>query len=143
MAFKLVSGPGDDFAFEATVTAGTAIQQGEVLATNGNVLERATATSTIHTVFAVAAESISTAATKIKVIPIIPNMQQVWQCDTTNDTATTQRFESNILTDSATLNNTDTTVSGPTGIFTSIGFSGAVGDRKAIGFFNKLGVTST
>jgi hypothetical protein len=143
MAFELISGPGDDFQVEATVTAGVAIAKGDVLAVNGNVLERATASSTVHSVFGVAGETISTADTKIKVIPIVPNAQQIWKCDTTNNTASTQRYENAVLTDQATLNNTDSTVTGPTGIFTMLDFAGAAADKKAVGHFNKLSVTST
>lgn len=145
MAFKLISGPGDDFQFEATVASGTAIQQGDALDKIGasNVLQRATATSTIHTIFAIAGESISATATKIKCIPIIGSMQQIWEVATTNNTATTQRYQNAILTDTATLNNTGSDVTGPTGIFTMLDFAGVVADKKATGFFNKLGATST
>jgi len=143
MSARLVSGPGDDFQIEATVTAGTAIQKGEILERSGNVLQRATSSTTIHTIFGVSGEAITTAATKIKVIPIIPNAAQIWELDTTNNEATTMRYETNVLTDHNKLDNTNSDVTGPTGVFTQIGFSGATTDKKALGFFNKLGVTST
>jgi hypothetical protein len=140
---RLVSGIGEDFAYEATVTAGTAIAEGDVLDISGNVLQRATASSTIHTLAAVAAETISTTATTIRVIPIIGNETQIWEFDTTNNSATTQRYENAILTDHATLNNTDTTVTGPTGIFTIMFPVGAASAKKVLGHFNRLQVTST
>jgi len=140
---RLVSGIGEDFAYEATVTAGTAVAEGDVLDINGNVLQRATASSTIHTLAAVAAETISTTATKIRVIQIIGNETQIWEFDTANNTDSTERYENCILTDHDTLNNTDTTVTGSTGIFTILNFVGATGDKKVLGHFNRLQVTST
>lgn len=143
MAAKLISGPQFDYQFEAVVTAGVAIQEGDILDKSGNVLQRATSSSTIHTIFGVAGESISAAATLIKVIPILNGPQQIWELSTTNNEATTMRYETNVLTDHATLNNTDSDVTGPTGVFTQTGFSGLTTDKKAIGFFNRLGATST
>lgn len=97
---RLVSGIGEDFAFEATVTAGVAIAEGDVLDVSGNVLQRATASSTIHTLVGVAAETITTTATLIRVIPIIGNETQIWEFDTKNNThATNQTFENCILED--------------------------------------------
>lgn len=141
MAFKLIGGFPDDYTVEATVTAGTAIAAGDLLDMNGNVLQRATSSSTIHSVFGVAAETISTTATTIKVIPLVDG--QLWEADATNDAATTQRYEGMILTDHDHVNNTDTTVTGPTAVFTMTGYAGATTDKRLIGFIHHLHPTST
>lgn len=141
MAAKLVGGFPENFTVEATVTAGTAIATGDILAINGNVLERATSSSTIHTIFGVAAETISTAATLIKVIPFCQG--QLWEVDTVNNTDSTELYESMVLTDHDTINNTDSDVTGPTGVFFCLGLKGATGDKKLIGEFTRLQSTST
>jgi hypothetical protein len=136
-----VGGTPESFDFEATVTAGTAIAAGDVLAINGNVLERATASSTIHTILAVASETISTSATKIKVTLIRPG--QIWEAATKNNTDATELYESMILNDEASVDNTDSDVTGPTGIFTCLALVGATGDKKCLGEFTRLQSTST
>lgn len=141
MAFKLIGGYPDNFTVEGTVTAGTAIAAGDLLDFNGNVLQRATSSSTIHTVFGVAAETITTTATRIKVIPLVDG--QIWEVDATNNAATTQLYEGMILTDHATVNNTDTTVTGPTAVFTMIGYAGATTAKRLIGQLHHLHPTST
>jgi len=141
MAAKLVGGFPDNYTVEATVTSGTAIAAGDILAINGNVLERATSSSSIHTVFGVAAETISTSATLIKVIPFCQG--QLWEVDTVNDTDSTERYESMVLTDHDTINNTDSDVTGPTGVFFCLGLIGATGNKKLLGEFTRLQSTST
>lgn len=101
MAFKLVGGTAEPFAVELTVTAGTAIAEGDLLDFNGNVVQRATSSSTIHSIFAVAAETISTTATKIKAIVVCPGM--IWQADTANNTDGTELYEGMALTDHDTV----------------------------------------
>lgn len=142
MAFKLVGGFPESFAFVAPVTAGTAINEGDALAINGNVLERATASSTIHTLFGIARETITTAATEILVAPVCQG--QLFQGDMKNNThATNQIFESAIFDTSATIDNTSSDVTGPTGIWLMLQPIGAVGDKKALGEFTRLQSTST
>ncbi len=142
MAFKLVSGWPEEDVHEGIVTAGTAIAKGDVLDKNGNVLQRATSSSTIHTIVGVADETISTSATKIKYIPIIP-FSQMWEADAANSTASTQLYENCILTDHDTLNNSGSDVTGPTGIFNILYTKGAATDKKVLGYFHRLGPTST
>jgi hypothetical protein len=141
MAFKLRGGFPEAYTFEATVTAGTAIAEGDVLAINGNVLQRATSSSTIHTIVGVAAETISTTDTKIKVI-LISN-DQLWEADTANSTASTQLYESCALTDHDTLNNSDTDVTGATGVYLILQTLGAATDKRVLGQFTRLQSTST
>lgn len=141
MGFKLVSGFPESYSVEATVAAGVAIAEGDVLAFNGNELVRATATSTIHSIFGVAAETISTTATTIKVIPFVDG--QIWQADMKNNTAADQLYEGMILEDHDSIDNTGTTVTGPTAVFTPIAIVGAASDKKMLGFFHHLHPTST
>lgn len=142
MAARLVGGFPDNFTVEATVTAGTAVAAGDILAISGNVLERATSSSTIHTIFGVAAETITTAASLIKVIPFVQG--QLWEMDCNSNThASNQRFESYALTDHAKVANDSTDVTGATGVFFLVAPIGAVGDKKAIGEFTRLQSTST
>ena len=141
MAFRLVGGAIQNYTVEATVTSGTAVAAGDALAINGNVLERATSSSNIHTLVGVAAETISTTATLIKVIPIVQG--QLWEADVVDNTATTQRYESMVFTDHDTVNNTDTDVTGPTGVFFCLAPIGAAADKKLLGEFTRLKSTST
>ena len=98
MAMQLVGGMPDNFVYpEGAVTAGVAIAVGDILAINVNVLERATSSSTIHTIVGVAAETITTAAALIKYIPFIQG--QLWEVDCASNTASTQLYESMVLTD--------------------------------------------
>lgn len=141
MSFKLIGGFPENYTVEATVTAGVAIQAGEALVINGNVVERATASSTIHTLVGVSAESISATATRILMIPICQG--QLWEVESASNTATTQLYESMIFTDHDTINNTDTDVTGPTGVFFALGVKGAAADKRLIGEFTRLQSTST
>ena len=141
MAFKLVGGFPDNFAIEMPVTAGVAIATGDLVAINGNVVERATSSSTVHTIFGVAAETISTSAALLKVIPVCQG--QLWEADCTNNTAANQLLESCALTDHANLSNTSSDVAGATGVFLPLALVGAVGNKKVIGEFTRLQSTST
>ena len=142
MAFKLVGGFPDSFIIEAPVTAGTAIAEGQALAINGNVLERVTASSSIHTLFGIAAKTITTAADTILVRPVCQG--QIYEGATLNNThATNQIFESAIFSDSDTIDNTGTDVTGPTGIWLMLSPVGAVAGKKVLGEFTRLQSTST
>lgn len=141
MAFKLVGGFPDNFTLEGTVTAGTAIAAGDVLVINSNVLAQGAASATIHTIVGVAAETITTADTKIKYIPITQG--QIWEAPTLNDTASTQLYESCILDGCTTVNNTSTDVTGPTGVALIVGILGAVSDKRVLVELTRLQSTST
>ena len=141
MAMRLVAGFPDNYTVEGTVTAGTAIAAGDVLVINGNVLARASSAATIHTVFGVAAETITTADSKIKVTPFCQG--QLWEVDTASNTDATELYESMVLTDHDTVNNTDSDVTGDTGVFFCLGLIGATGDKKLLGEFTRLQSTST
>lgn len=138
---RLVAGFPENFTLEGTVTSGTAIAVGDILAINGNVLERATSSSTIHTIVGVANETISTTATLIKFIPFVQG--QLWEVDTANNTDSTELYESMALTDFDTVNNSDTDVTGATGVFFALALVGVTGDKKLIGEFTRLQSTST
>lgn len=140
MSARLIGGTPDSYAVEVPVTAGTAIQAGDILDKSGNVVQRATASSTMMTLFGVAAESISTAATAIKVTRFVPG--QTWSVDTKNNTATNQLFEGAILQDHLTIDNTSSAVTGPTGVFTPFAFAGQTTDKILIGNFSTIGATT-
>lgn len=142
MAFKLRGGFPDNFTIEVPVTAGTAIAQGVVLAISGNVVATATGSDTIHTIVGVSANAIGTAATSILMIPVTD--AQIWEVGTKNNTAANQLFESAVLdTGAATIDNTSSDVTGPTGVFTPFAIVGAAGDKKMLGQFTRLQSTST
>ena len=140
MAFKLRGGTPESFDFEATVTAGTAIAAGDLLDISGNVLQRATSSSTIHTIVGVASETISTSATKIKVTLIRPG--QIWEADCNQTFAeSTMRYESYALTDHTKIANDSTDVTGATGVFTVL--AALPSTTKCLGEFTRLQSTST
>ena len=141
MAFVPIGGFPDSGLKEVTVTAGTAIATGDMLVINGNVMQRATSAATIHTIYGVAAETISTSATKILVQPIIQG--QEWEVDTASNTDATELYESMVLTDHDTVNNTDTDSTGDTAVFFCTALKGVTGDKKLIGEFTRLQSTST
>jgi hypothetical protein len=125
------------------VTAGTAIAEGTVLVINGNVVAKADANATIHTIVAVAAESIGTSPAVIKAIPIV-GPGQIWEALCDNNTAANQLFESAVLGSAgATITNTSSDVTGPTGVFTPFALVGAAADKKVLGEFTRLQSTST
>ena len=140
MAFKLIGGWPEENVIEVPVTAGVAIAEGDLLAINGNVLERATSSSTILTIFGVAKETITTADALIKVVPIIQG--QVWEVDCASNTASNQLFESAVLTDHDTVNNTSSDVAGPTAVFMPFALKGVAGDKKLIGEFLRVQSTT-
>ena len=124
------------------IATGVAIAAGDLLDISGNVVQRATSSSTIHTIVGVAAETVSTTATTIKVIPVCQG--QIWLADCTNNThASNQLFESCALTDHVTLSNTSSDVTGPTGVFLPFANVGGVTNKKMLGEFTRLQSTST
>ncbi len=141
MAMRLVGGAPLALIRQGPVTAGVAIQAGDVLAITGNVLIRATATSTIHTVVGVAAETITTAAALISYIPFVDG--QEWDCDTASNTSTNQLFEGAILSTTALIDNTSSEVAGPTAIFLPHAVVGTAAERRLLGTFIHLKSTST
>ena len=133
----MVSGFPDNFAVELPVTAGVAIATGDILAISGNVVARATSSSTVHTVVGVAANTITTDDALIKVIPFVQG--QIWEVDMTSNThATNQTLESYALTDHVAVANDSTDVTGATGVFLLLRPVGAVADKKALGEFTRL-----
>lgn len=138
---KQIGGFPDNFAVVMTVTEGVAIAEGDILAYNGNVVERSTASSTIHSIVGFAAETITTAAKTIKVNLFIQG--QLYEVSTKNNTDTTERYEGMILDGYSGVDNTDTTVTGPTAVFTAMAIVGATGDKKWIGEFHRQHPTST
>lgn len=104
---------------------------------SGNVLVKATSAAATTTSLWLARETTTTAATQIKVEPV--TLYDLFEVDTTNNTASTQLLERMVLTDEATINNTDTDSAVNEGIFECLALKGAVSDKKLIGRFLILG----
>lgn len=141
MAVKYIGGMPESFSLQGTVSAGVAIQEGDILDSSGNVLQRATSSSTIHTVKGYAAKSISATDTVIEWKPFLPG--QIFEVDAQSNTATTQLYEGMVLQDHSKVNNTDSDVTGPTAVFEAWAIKGAAADKKLIGEFTRLPSTST
>ena len=138
---KYIGGFPDQAALEGTVTAGVAIADGDILDINGNVLQRATSSTTIHTIMGVAAGTISATDTLILWKPFIQG--QLYEVDVANSTAADQVYESMVLTDHDTINNTGTDSTGATAVFLALALKGAAADKKLLGEFTRLQSTST
>ncbi len=142
MAFKLRGGYPESFVLQLPVTAGTAIAEGDALVINGNVVARADANATIHTLFGIARETITTAATSILCAPVCQG--QIYEGAMKNNThATNQLLESAIFNDQASIDNTSSDVTGATGVWLMLSPVGAVADKLALGEFTRLQSTST
>lgn len=142
MSFKLIGGYPESFVVSLPVTAGVAIAEGEAVDINGNVVQRTTASSTIHTLFGIARETITTAATSLLVAPVCQG--QLFEAATKNNThATNQTMQSAIFDTQASIDNTGADVTGPTGVFLILAPKGAVSAKLCIGEFTRLQSTST
>jgi len=143
MSFRYIGGFPDAQVVELPCAAGVAIAEGDALdgIASTNQVIRVTGSSTIHTLLAVAAETITTSATRIKCLLV--NQGMLWSADTTNNThATNQTLQSCIFTDSKTLSNTGSDVTGNTAIFQIFAPIGLITDKKVIGEFQRSKSTS-
>lgn len=104
---------------------------------SNNILIAATSSAATTNSLWLARETVTTAATEIKVEPVL--FDQIYVCDCTNATASTQILERMVLTDAATINNTSTDSAVNEGIFEALAISGAASDKKLIGRFLILG----
>ena len=136
MAFKLKRGPS---AFVTYPTSSTTCAPGDVLDLSSNAVTRATSSSTVLTIECVAQETLAGTSVGVKAIPILPGAVQLWEADSTNNTASNQLMEDMVLTDHDTVNNTGTTSAAKEGIFRAIAVVGAAGDKKLLGYFHKPG----
>lgn len=104
---------------------------------SNNVLVKATSAAATTNSLWLARETVTTAATSIKVEPV--TCFDLYEVDTANNTASTQILERMVLTDEAIINNTDTDSAVNEGIFEALQVKGAASDKKLIGRFLVLG----
>lgn len=135
MAFNLVTNALESDLLEEITIASLTVTKGDLLyltVGNPNVWALATAGGIEHWhQKAVAAESATTAATTLKVVPVLPGMR--WIADCTNTSVAADIYDRNILTDQATVNNTSTDSGDSSAIFTQIAVVGALSDKKLLG----------
>lgn len=98
-----------------------------------------TASTTVNDLFAVAMETVTSAATQMLCAIITP--EQKWVADVTNATNVAHNFQRMILTDARTVNNTGTDSTTNAAVFTQTGVVDSTGKRIA-GTFNKIAGTS-
>ena len=107
--------------------------------TANNIMIAATSASTVANLFGVINKTVVSGETSVEVIPIVSGPGQTWEADMTNNTAADQLLERAALSNSTSVNNTGTTVAGPTGVWTSLVAVGAAADKKTLGYFNVTG----
>lgn len=135
MAFILRQSSGAGSSFVDLPTSSETCAPGDVMAINGNVVTRATSASTTLTIIAVAQSTLTASSSGTKAILIQHGPVQLWEADTTNNTASTQLFERSALTDHDHLNNSGSDVGNTTGVFMPIAVVGAASDKKLLGYF--------
>jgi len=90
----------------------------------------ATASSTTANIYAVAMETVTSAATQLLTCIIKPT--QRWTADVTNTANTAHGYQRMILTDKSTVNNTGTDSTTSSGVFEQLG---VVGTTRIVGRF--------
>lgn len=108
---------------------------------SANTVIAATASSTTNNLFGVIQKTVVSGEVLVEVIPIIAGPGQIWEADMTNDThATNQLLEAMVIgANAGVINNTGTTVTINTGVFTLLRNVGVVTDKKGQGYFNVMG----
>lgn len=142
MAFKLVSAGGVNveptlIEIESTgsVAVGDVLQIAQTESTKRRVV-RGSSSTTIYTLFGVAASNVASATGLALVIPI--NNAQLWEADTTASSNVNQLLCANALSEYNVLSNSNTLSSTTAGLFTIYALRGATTDKKVIGAFTKL-----
>lgn len=107
--------------------------------TAGNVIP-ATSSSTVLTVLGIGTKSYTegSSAATVNFIPVITGAVFV-VADCTANTAAAQLHKNHALTDGQTINNTSTTVAGPTGVFHALALVGAAANKKLYGYIIRSG----
>ena len=125
-------------AIDVPLDGSTAIASGALVYrdTANQFVETATSSAGDSlTLFGVAIETVASGATEVGVIPIVPNPGQIWEVDTTSNTAADQLMLNHALTDGVTIKNTATTVATVLGVFIALRNVGAAADKKQQGYF--------
>ncbi len=91
----------------------------------------ATSSTTTANVYAVAMETVTSAATEA--LFCLVNAQQLWSVDCTNTPATNDNYQKMVLTDKATVNNTHSNSTAATAVFLQTGVSGAASAKRIVG----------
>ena len=102
-----------------------------------DVLPVSVGAGTPNSIFGVAMETVTSAATELLVAVIQP--WQVWQALTTNNSVVNDKYQRMIIgATSGTINNSHTDVAGSTAIFQQTGVVGALADKQIVGNFLKI-----
>ncbi len=96
----------------------------------------ATASTTTALVYAVAMETVSSAATEALFCLVTPD--QEWSVDATNTPSTNDNYQHMILTDKATVNNTHTNSTSGAALFLQTGVVGAASAKRIVGNILKV-----
>ena len=138
MAFKLVKDTQETEFIKVRI-ASQAYTIGDVVyldrtADAIDVLPVSVGNGTTNSVYGVAMETVTSAATTLLVAVIQP--WQVWQALTTNNSVVNDKYQRMIIGATAgTINNSHTDVSDSTGIFQQTGVVGALTDKQIVGNF--------
>lgn len=100
----------------------------------------ATASSTTVNIYAVAMETVTSAATSLLVALLTP--RQRWVADTTNTPSTNHNFQRQILTDKATVNNTGTDDTTLNAVFEQLGVVSTTAKRIVGRFLPVANITA-
>lgn len=137
MSVKLVRDSFNSPAMAITLDGSTDLAKASLVdrnTTNGD-FDASTSSTVIEKLFGVTMENPSATATSTVVVPIVASPLQTWEVDCTNNTASNQLYKAHALTDAVTVNNTSSTVAGPTGVFIATEIVGAASDKKLRGYF--------
>lgn len=135
IGFKLLTDP-DVTEYRTMIVASQAYTIGDAVAysRSAHTVIPATASTTTNDIFAVAMETVTSAATTLLCAIVKP--EQKWVADVTNATNTNHNYQRMILTDKATVNNTGTDDTSSAAVFTQVGVVDSTG-KRVVGTFNK------
>lgn len=91
----------------------------------------ATSSTTTANVYAVAMETVTSAATEA--LFCLVTAQQEWSTDCTNTPSTNDNYQKMVLTDKSTVNNTHTNSTAATAVFLQTGVVGAASAKRIVG----------
>lgn len=91
----------------------------------------ATSSTTTANIYAVAMETVTSAATEA--LFCLVNANQEWSVDATNTPSTNDNMQKMVLTDKSTVNNTHTNSTAATAVFLQTGVVGAASAKRIVG----------
>lgn len=130
--FTLRESTGTEATFSAPISS-LAVAQGDLLALGvGATTWSAGAATTEHwQKKAVAVETVTSSATSVLCIPVLPG--QVWEAESANNSAAADNGDRMLLTDANTVNNTGTDNTSEEACFIQLGVIGAAADKRIFG----------